>query len=119
MTLQKCYAAMGSDFDDVLGRLRSERMVQRFTLKFLDDQSYDTMVRSMEAGDYEQAFRASHTLKGICQNLSFTRLAGSSHALCEALRHGYTPEADALAQQVRTDYETTAAAIRAFQAEAE
>jgi HPt (histidine-containing phosphotransfer) domain-containing protein len=118
MTLQECYDAMGGNFQDVLGRLRSERMVQKFTLKFLDDPSYDTLVQAMGTGDYETAFRAVHTLKGVCQNLSFTRLGASSHALCEALRHGYTPEADELARQVTKDYEVTADAIRTFQSEA-
>ena len=29
MTLQECYAAMGGDYEGVMGRLRSERMVDR------------------------------------------------------------------------------------------
>ena len=50
----------------------------------------------------------------MCQNLDFTRLYRSSSALSEALRHGITPEAPALLEQVRTDYGQTADAIRAF-----
>ena len=69
----------------------------------------------MEAKDYPEAFRAAHTIKGVCQNLSFDRLLASSSQLSEALRHGYTPEADALAEQVKEDYQATAGAIRTFQ----
>ena len=43
MTLKECYAAMGGDYDEVIGRLRSERLVQKFVLKFLDDGSYDLL----------------------------------------------------------------------------
>ena len=100
MTLQECYAAMGGDYEGVMGRLRSERMVQKFVLRFLDDKSYELLCGAMESGNYEEAFRAAHTIKGVCQNLSFTMLGRSSSALSEALRGGYTPEADALAEQV-------------------
>ena len=49
---------------------------------------------------------------------SLTRLLNSSSQLSEALRHGYTPEADGLAEQVGRDYQDTVGAIRAFQAAA-
>ena len=39
MTLQECYAALEGDYQGVLGRLTSERMVQKFVLKFLNDGS--------------------------------------------------------------------------------
>ena len=115
MTLQECYAAMGGDYAGVTSRLPTERMVQKFVLKFLNDGSYDLLVRSMEAGNYEEAFRAAHTIKGVCQNLDFTRLYQSSSQLSEALRNGVTPEAPSLLEQVKADYAQTVAAIRAFQ----
>ena len=115
MTLRECYAALGGDYDDAMGRLRSEKLVSKFVLRFLDDKSYELLCASMEAKDYGEAFRAAHTIKGICSNLSFTVLGGSSSELSEALRYGYTPGADALAERVKEDYRQTAAAIRAWQ----
>ena len=114
MTLQECYAAMGGNYDDALGRLRSERLVQKFVLKFLSDGSYELLCRSLEEKNYEEAFRAAHTIKGVCQNLSFTRLYEVSNRLNEALRNGPTPEAPGLVEAVKTEYEQTVAAIRAF-----
>lgn len=107
---------MNGNYEDVISRLRTERLVQKFVLKFLEDDSYDLLIRSMESENYEEAFRASHTIKGMCQNLSFTQLGGSSAQLTEALRNGVTPEAPGLLETVKTDYEKTAEAIRAFQA---
>ena len=115
MTLQECYTALGGDYDEVLGHMRSERLVQKFVLKFLTDTSYELLQNSMEAQDYTEAFRAAHTIKGICQNLAFTRLYESSSQLSEALRNGFTPEAPALAEQVKEDYQITCQAIRTFQ----
>ena len=115
MTLQECYAAMGGNYEDAIGRLRSERLVQKFVLKFLNDGSYDLLCRSMEEKNYGEAFRAAHTIKGVCQNLSINKLQDSSSRLCEALRNGYTPESDALVQETAADYRQTVDAIRAFQ----
>ena len=114
MTLRECYAALGGDYDDALGRLRSEKLVNKFVLRFLDDKSYDLLCASMEAKNYEEAFRAAHTIKGVCSNLAFTMLGKSSSELSEALRYGYTPGADALAEQVKEEYRQTVAAIRAY-----
>ena len=115
MTLQECYAALGGDYNDALGRLRSEKLVNKFVLRFLDDKSCELLCASMEAKEYEEAFRAAHTIKGICSNLAFTALGKSSSELSEALRHGYTPGAEALAEQVKEDYRRTVEAIRTWQ----
>ena len=115
MTLQECYAALGGNYKDVLSRLQMEKLVSKFVLKFLSDGSYDLLCRSLEEKNYEEAFRAAHTIKGVCQNLGFVRLSSSSSALCESLRNGYTPESDALAEQTKADYQITVDAIRAYQ----
>ena len=56
MTLQECYAALEGDYQGVLGRLTSERMVQKFVLKFLNDGSYDLLLRSMAEENWQEAF---------------------------------------------------------------
>ena len=86
MNLKDCYIKFGGDFDEVLGRLRREQSVQKFMYKFLDDKSFQLFEASMENKDYEEALRAVHTLKGICQNLSFTRLFESSSLVTNALK---------------------------------
>lgn len=117
MTLQECYAALGGNYDDVLARLRTERLVQKFVIKFLDDHSFETLVRSLETGETEEAFRAAHTIKGMCQNLSFDRLSASSAQITELLRGEADLEAArALLPRVQEDYQCTAEAIRAFAA---
>lgn len=119
MTLQECYTAMGGNFEEAMGRLRSEKIVKKFVLKFLNDGSYNLLIQSMEEKNYEEAFRAAHTIKGVCQNLSFTQLYQSGNALSEALRSGVTPEAPALLEQVKKDYQQTVTAIQTFQKEDE
>ena len=118
MTLQELYKAIGADYDEVLGRLRSERLIQKFALRFPDDGSFDLLCRSLDEGNYEEAFRAAHTIKGVCQNLGFTGLGASSSELTEALRSGTpAPNTPELLDRVRQDYRLTVDAIRAFQAD--
>ena len=115
MNLKTCYEALGGNFDEVLGRLRSERLVQKFVLKFLSEGSYDELMAAIASKDGDTAFRAAHTLKGVCLNLGFDRLRDSSDHLCEALRHGWTDDAPALAESVAADYRRTIEAIRALE----
>ncbi len=119
MTLQECYAALDGNYEDVSARLYSDKLVQKFLLKYLDDRSFDLLCTSMAEKNYEEAFRAAHTIKGMCQNLSFTRLLDSSSRLSDALRHGWTPEAGPLFEQVRADHLAVTAAIRNYQADCE
>lgn len=116
MNLKECYEALGGDYEGVLGRLRTERMITKFVLKFLDDKSCETLLQAVAARNGEEAFRAAHTIKGICQNLSFDRLYRSSSALSECLRGGWDDAAVALTEQVREDYRVTAEAIRGLDA---
>lgn len=121
MTLKECYAAMGGDYDEAIGRLRSEKLVQKFVLKFLNDQSFELLCSSMESKNYEEAFRAAHTIKGVCSNLAFTQLLQFSSQLTELLREdgGDSEQVQALFGQVRESYQRTAQAIRSFREEAE
>lgn len=112
MDLKECYNALEGDYDGVIARLRSERLVKKFTLKFLGDDSYRLLHDSLENENYQEAFRAAHTLKGVCQNLNFTKLYESSHLLTEALRNGWSDEAALLVPRVDADYKQTVDAIK-------
>lgn len=117
MTLEECYQKLGGDYADVTGRLPGERFVRKFVLKFLEDQSFELLRSSLEQGNVEDAFRAAHTIKGMCQNLSFTKLLGSVSAQTEALRGKNLAEGRRLFEAVEADYALTVRTIREYQAE--
>ncbi len=112
MTLKECYAALEGDYESVLSRLMMERLVQKFALKFLDAASFNNLVKNMSESNWDDAFRDAHTLNGVCQNLSFTKLFSSSSLMTEALRDGNTEEAANILSQVKADYEQTVSAIK-------
>ena len=120
MTLEECYELLGGSYSEVCLRLPSPRLVEKFVGKFLEDDSYRNLCSAMEAGSRPEAFRAAHTLKGVCANLSFTRLQDTASRLTELLR----PESDeiprgaeALMEEIHRDYQVTVEAIKAYQAQ--
>lgn len=119
MTMQDCYAVLGGDYSDVFARFQSDRLVQKFVLKYPDDRSFDLLCSAMEKKDYEEAFRAAHTIKGMCQNLSFTKLLNSSSQLSDALRNGRISDAYRLMEQVKKDHLAAISAIKTFREESE
>lgn len=115
MTLRECYEKLNGDYEGTLGRLSSEKLVEKFVLKFLADDSYALLEESMAVGNYSEAFRAAHTLKGVGLNLGFTKLFEVSDAMTEALRDGEKPENETLLGKVKEEYERTIDAIQELQ----
>ena len=109
MTIQECYKAIGGNYEDVLGRLNNEALIRKFALMFLEDSSYMQLKQAMADKNYEEAFRSAHTLKGVCQNLSFDRLYEVSHNLTELLRDrtGEQPGIPEAMEKVTEIYEIT------------
>ena len=65
----------------------------------------------MEDKNYEEALRAVHTLKGVCQNLSFTRLFKSSSLVTKALKENDWNKAVDMMPQLSKDYHAIINAI--------
>ena len=117
MTIRECYEELGSDFDKVLSRLVSEALVKKFALKFLDDPSFGQLETALADKDAETAFRAAHTLKGVCLNLGFTSLYKVSAELTEVLRGRETEGSDELYEQVKEQYTILTEAIQELAAQ--
>lgn len=86
MTLQELYRAVGGNYEDMLERFGKEERIRRFVLLFLKDGSYAAFLQAMEKQDVKEAFRAIHTLKGVCMNLGFSRLYEIVYTITEDLR---------------------------------
>ena len=114
MTIEQCYNAIESNYEEVLGRFAGNKMlVEKFARKFVGDPSYQMLTEALGKQDYEEAFRAAHTLKGVCANLGFSQLFKVSSDLTEELRGGNPdvlklPE---LLEKVTAEYKKTVDAI--------
>ena len=117
MTLQECYGALHGNYDDARSRLMTDRLIEKFMLKFLDDTSMDLLKESVEQGNIPESFRAAHTLKGVAANLAFTELMETSSELTEQLRSCTVPADEELYRKVTDAYEVTVKAITAYKNE--
>lgn len=86
MQLKECYDAFGGSYEAVSQRIPKEEIIRKFAIKFLADPSFDNLISSLDSEDYQEAFRAVHSLKGVSANLGFQRLEKSSAVLTELLR---------------------------------
>ena len=111
MTTKECYEKMGASYENVLGRLGSEKMVNMFAKKFLKDASFENLKQAIANKDAVEGFRAAHTLKGVCLNLGFDNLFKVSSDLTENLRGGEFNGSEELFSKVAEQYAVTVAAI--------
>lgn len=103
MKLTEFYTQINGDYTDVITRFGTQQRTQRFVSLFATDTSYNQFITAMNAKDYQEAFRAIHTLKGICLNLGFTSLLTPVSEITELLRNddvdsakGFIPELSSL-----------------------
>lgn len=85
--LKTFYEEIHGDYHDVIDRLVDEKRVLKFVLFFLQDNSYMMYKNAIENQDETEAFRAIHTLKGVCMNLGFSQLYEIASEITELLRN--------------------------------
>ena len=113
MTVKEFYDKIGGDYEDVLSRLMSEDLIKKFSVKYLNDPSFSSLSNALDSGNADEAFRAAHTLKCVCQNLGYTKLYSSAFDITEALRDGSIPnDISPLFEAVRSDYDLVVDAIK-------
>lgn len=105
MNIKECYQAFGGNYEDVRARMPDDAFIGEFLADFLEDENYGELQKAMNTQDIESAFRAAHSLKGICQNFGYQQLYQSSSCLTEILRKRSFDGSEQVMKQVSADYE--------------
>ena len=113
MTLQECYAIVGN-YTAIKSKLMSDRLVQTFLCKFLEDISYSELVRCLAEGNDPEALHSVHTLRGVAANLGLTRLEQRCGAVEEKLRPRRPCDLSAELEALEAEYNRVIAAIEAL-----
>ncbi len=101
--------AAGMDVNDFLARLmQNESLVSLFVRKFLEDQNYSMLCRAVEERDMALMESASHTLKGMCGNMSLKTLFILLQKQVMLIRKCDTEGAVAVMQEITPAYEQAA-----------
>lgn len=100
MDVRALYENIGVDFDDVLALLRKEERIKAYLVQTMDDPAFAALDSAMAQADYEAAFRAAHTIKGMSMNLMLKPMTKDAVELVECLRDGLTPGEEEHAQSL-------------------
>ncbi len=88
--------ACGADVDATLKRfMGNEALYTRFLLKFPDDKNLAGLRETIPAGEYGDAFRYAHTLKGVAANLGIGSVYDAADRIVEELRNKDAADVDA------------------------
>lgn len=97
---------IGVDVDVALERFMGNgELLVRFLKKFTQDGSYELFKTTMAEKNYDDAFKAAHTLKGLCGNLSLTNLYDLTSKEVEYLRHEHFEEAEQMLPMIVQEYD--------------
>ncbi|MDE7063054.1 MAG: Hpt domain-containing protein [Lachnospiraceae bacterium] len=85
----------GLAMDETLARFAGNKaMLLKFLLKFKDDPNYAQLNAHLEEGNYTEAYKSSHTIKGVAANLGLDPIRKPSSELTELMRNKQPEEVD-------------------------
>lgn len=80
--------AFGANVEEGLQRcMNNEAFYLRMVSLFLQDKNFDALKDNIKQGNLEEAFKASHALKGVLGNLAITPLYDIIFEMTELLRN--------------------------------
>ncbi len=105
----------GMDTDEFIKRLMgNEALISVFIKKFTEDKTFEELKASFEERDMKKAEIKSHTLKGMCGNLSLTNLYDLFTKQTNLLREGEFDKAEAMMTDICTIYSDTISKMLLF-----
>lgn len=92
----------------------NQGLYERFLLRFPQDDNFAQIGPALEAGNWEEALRAAHTLKGVAGNLSVSAVFEGCSRIVAAIRAEDYAAARAAYPAMAQAYEGICAYLRAF-----
>lgn len=113
MNSKNFYDSIGGSYEEVMQRLGNDSLIERFVKMFPSDESYANLCKAMDEKNWGEVFGASHTLKGICANLSFKNLYEAASTLTEDVRKGSpSPSVEEYFNKVCAEYKIVMDALK-------
>ena len=123
MTLEELYREIGGSYEQAIGVLRVEKLVDKHIRKLAANGVVDRVIAAKADMAPAELFESAHAMKGMCGNLGLTELAEAAAELAEEFRPGNPrrlsdSEAAARIDRISEIYRRTAAGIRKYEQEA-
>ena len=88
MTVKELYENIGGSLDSALRVLQMEKLVAKFVVRYLNEESCEKLLSAYESGNAQVVFESAHAMKGVCANLGLDRLSETASEICEQFRPG-------------------------------
>lgn len=85
MTLREGYALLGGDWTDALARLGDRGLLVKHLRQFPSDDALQKLRAAVAKQEHDAAWRAAHTLRGLCRTLGLDRLARAAAEFMNAI----------------------------------
>ena len=117
MTAKEFYEKIGGSYDEIIRRCPKEEKLKKYARLFLGDPSVTELQNALDANNVDNAFRAAHTLKGVCANLAYKKLQEIAIDITEDLRAKDIDTAKKKMPQLLACYQNTITVVNEFLAD--
>ncbi len=115
MSINDFYVEIEGNYEEVLGRLGKDERIVKYVKRFAQTDYVGDFEKAYADKNGEEAFRALHSIKGMCLNLGLGKLTKSSSNLCEEFRNGLpTENVDNIIELFRKDYADTVECVKRY-----
>lgn len=120
--IKEFYDSIGGSYEKALPRLMKDKLIEKYVLKFPNDPTFNQLSDTVNAEDWETAFKCAHTFKGVTLNLSFEKLSAAAVLLTDTLRpespdRTNSVKLKALLEDVKSNYQIVINAISNYKPE--
>ena len=88
MTIQELYQQIGGSYQQAIGVLRVDKLVDKHIRKFPKGGVVENLLAAGQTLDRAKIFETAHAMKGVCGNLGLVGLAALASELSEEFRPG-------------------------------
>ena len=107
MILQKLNE-IGVDGNSLLERLIGNKdLIDILFQKFINDQNFNNLTQAIKKKDVKEIYNASHNLKGLCSNLSITKLSFLFSKQVDFIKNDHINEAIEMMPSICDEYYLT------------
>lgn len=108
MEIEKLYRKLedwGCDVSGAKERFDDDELFATCIDLFLEDENFKKLNEEIKNNDYQEAFNAAHTIKGVAANLGLTPIYDSVSDVVQELRVGNLKASKVLMPKLNTDME--------------
>ena len=104
MNIKKFYEDVNGNYQAAISIMMNDMLVERMIKKFMENNSYQTIIEAYEVNNIKELFALAHSFKGVTGNLALTNLFNIASVLTEATRDKETADVSNEINQLKAEY---------------